>query len=311
MRQRRKTRCSGTWPCVFCSNNKFACSFTAPYRRGQIPVVVADVGGSESLSNRAEQTDATDQAGPRTVHEDTGPRQRRMRTRTRSLDGDGRRTSFSDAASQSPAPAPPPAANRQGMTSEDPARLRNARLHDRDQRESPEASQTDEQGHYVGPASGVSFLLRIQKKLQVHSPGYRASTSIFNFGDRPLALRQGGSHHEGGPSFAILPPKDRAEAMLARYFDFAATTHRFLHRPSVEAWLRELYETDGAMRDQHAARSRVALLFMIFAHSNNYRSRSAADDKESMADAAETRYASLPEYRNYYRHHVLMVLLLV
>lgn len=148
------------------------------------------------------------------------------------------------------------------------------------QRNSPEPSQTDEQGHYVGPASGVSFLLRIQKKLQVQSPGY-FNMSVFNFGDRPLPGYDS--------SFAILPPKPLADTMVRRYFDFAATTHRFLHRQSVEAWLDELYDTNGALLYKESARSRTALLFMVFAHSNNYRSKSATETKESIVESAEAR----------------------
>jgi hypothetical protein len=140
-------------------------------------------------------------------------------------------------------------------------------------------SQTTE-GQYIGPASGVSFLLRVQRKLPIQSPGH-LNSSIFNFGDRPLPGLDA--------SFVILPPKPLAESMLKRYFDFAATTHRFLHRPSMEAWLEELYETDGAMRSQEAARSRKALLFMIFAHSNNYRSPVMSDDKQWKQDPAELR----------------------
>ncbi|KAF5007412.1 hypothetical protein FDECE_6260 [Fusarium decemcellulare] len=159
-------------------------------------------------------------------------------------------------------------------------------------RNSPEPSPTDEQGHYVGPASGVSFLLRIQKKLQVQfqSPGY-LNSSIFNFGDRPLP------GHDS--SFAILPPKQLAESMVKRYFDFAATTHRFLHRPSIEAWLEELYETNGAMLYQETARSRTALLFMVFAHSNNYRSQSTSDAKSSIQESAESsaRFFAVAEHQ--------------
>lgn len=146
-------------------------------------------------------------------------------------------------------------------------------------RTSPEPSQTDEQGHYVGPASGVSFLLRVQRKLQVQSPEY-LNSSVFSFGDRPLP------GHD--ISFAILPPKPLAESMVRRYFDFAAATHRFLHRPSIEAWLEELYETNGAMLYRESARSRTALLFMVFAQSNNYRSRSKTDTKDWTAESAET-----------------------
>lgn len=128
-------------------------------------------------------------------------------------------------------------------------------------RNSPEPSQNDQQGHYVGPASGASFLLRIQRKL-VHQQSLSSESSIFTFGDLPLP--------DFDPSFFILPPQADAEALLARYFDFASATHRFLHRPTVEGWLRELYETNGSMRQKATARSRMALLFMVFAQAGNY-----------------------------------------
>ncbi|OMP85214.1 hypothetical protein BK809_0003882 [Diplodia seriata] len=143
-------------------------------------------------------------------------------------------------------------------------------------RNSPEPSQNDQQGHYVGPASGASFLLRIQRKLLRQQTGLLMqsststdqSSSIFTFGDLPLPEADEMDH----AGFFVLPPQQDAEALLARYFDFAAATHRFLHRPTVEGWLAELYETNGAMRDSKAAaRSRLALLFMVFAQAGNYR----------------------------------------
>jgi hypothetical protein len=130
-------------------------------------------------------------------------------------------------------------------------------------RNSPEPPQTDRQGHYVGPSSGASFLLRIQKKLQLQQPSAHSSdASIFTFGDLPLP--------EFDPRFLILPSRMEANALLSRYFDFASATHRYLHRPTVELWLQELYETNGAMREQGAARSKVAVLLMVFAMAENF-----------------------------------------
>ncbi|CAM1507737.1 Fc.00g045850.m01.CDS01 [Cosmosporella sp. VM-42] len=128
-------------------------------------------------------------------------------------------------------------------------------------RNSPEPAQVDQQGHYVGPASGASFLLRIQRKLQ-QQPTFTSETSIFTFGDLPLA--------EPDTSIVILPPREEANELLARYFDFASATHRFLHRPTVQEWLDELCDTNGAMRDKATARSRKALLFMLLAYAKNY-----------------------------------------
>lgn len=130
-------------------------------------------------------------------------------------------------------------------------------------RNSPEPVQTDQQGHYVGPASGASFLLRIQRKLgQQPSAALSSDTSIFTFGDLPLP--------EFDPRFLILPPRSEAESLVARYFEFASATHRYVHRQTVETWLAELYDTNGAMREQAAARSKTALLFMVFASAENY-----------------------------------------
>lgn len=128
---------------------------------------------------------------------------------------------------------------------------------------SPEPAPIDRQGHYVGPASGASFLLRIQRKLQQQRAASSFEASVFTFGDLPLPEFE-------NTRFLILPPRSEAEGLLARYFEFAAATHRFLHRGTVERWLQELYDTQGSMRDQADARSRTALLFMVFAHAENY-----------------------------------------
>ncbi len=124
-------------------------------------------------------------------------------------------------------------------------------------RNSPEPPQTDLQGHFVGPSSGVSFLLRVQKKLH-QKVSFSHNSSIFTFGDAPLP--------KFDSSFFVLPPKADAEVLVARYFDFAVATHRFLHRPTVEAWLQEFYSNVGVMLQKDGAREKTALLFMIFAH---------------------------------------------
>ena len=141
-------------------------------------------------------------------------------------------------------------------------------------RNSPEPLQIDRQGHYVGPASGASFLLRIQRRLQTQQTSRWSDSSIFTFGDLPLP--------EFNPSFLILPPKNEAEGLVKRYFEFAAATHRFYHQPTVETWLEELYETNGAMRQEAGGRSRTAALFMIFAQSTHYpTSSSGKQDMDS------------------------------
>lgn len=139
---------------------------------------------------------------------------------------------------------------------------------------SPEPAGTDPSGHYVGPASGVSFLLRVQRTLQRQGP---RSSSAFTFGDLPLP-------GDRAP-FAILPPRAHAQAMVRRYFGFAAATNHFLHRPTIEAWLEELYDAGGACG---GVPGRVAMLFMVFAFAVNY---GHADDGVALStsEAAELR----------------------
>ena len=147
-------------------------------------------------------------------------------------------------------------------------------------RNSPEASQTDRQGHYVGPSSGVSFMLRVQRKLhEKASYSYSQDSSIFTFGDAPLP--------EADPSLFIMPTKLEAKELLGRYFDFAVPTHRFLHRPTLELWLEEFYETKGMMEDKRFAPSRTALLFMIFAQAREYTNENDRDPSFRYFLAAE------------------------
>ncbi|ORY60209.1 fungal-specific transcription factor domain-containing protein [Pseudomassariella vexata] len=141
-------------------------------------------------------------------------------------------------------------------------------------RNSPEPLQTDRQGHMVGPSSGASFLLRVQKKLAEQASHFSLDSSIFTFGDLPLP--------ECDRSFFILPPQNKAKQLLERYFEFTVATHRYLHRGTMEAWLDELYETGGKMWAE-GARSRTALLFMIFAQTQIYTPGEEEQDSGSSA----------------------------
>ena len=109
------------------------------------------------------------------------------------------------------------------------------RFNGRSSRNSPEPAHTDQEGHFVGPASGVSFLSRALKKLRrtSHTPSTAQQTSVFNFADAPLPPYD--------PYFLILPRQADAEALLCRYFNFASPTHRYLHEPTVNEWCKEFY----------------------------------------------------------------------
>ncbi|KAM0560065.1 hypothetical protein ACHAPJ_004025 [Fusarium lateritium] len=149
--------------------------------------------------------------------------------------------------------------------------------------QSPEPSQEDLQGHYIGPASGVSFLLRVQKRLH-QAISFSGPGSIFTFGDAPL------HNPDYDPSFCMMLPKEDAQRLVDRYFDFAMPTYRFLHRPTIQEWFAEFYETLGTMRDPNNSAAKVALLFMILAHARVYMPE---NDKPGPSDLRHAYYNAI------------------
>ncbi|KAF7563420.1 hypothetical protein G7046_g734 [Stylonectria norvegica] len=249
----RKTRCSGKWPCSHCSQVGLQCTFTAAYRRGRLPSIevaaetdmnptgtayspAVEINHSQeiALEQSNSRVPRIDLPSPVSVEQQCMPSQHEEQSELHcgllGVTAPDSRTIPEDVSAQS-------------------------------SRNSPEPAQIDQQGHYVGPASGASLLLRIQRRLQQQS-SLSSDSSIFTFGDLPLP--------ESDTSVLILPPREEANELLARYFDFASATHRFLHRPTVQGWLDELCETNGAMKDKPTARSRKALLFMVLAYAKNY-----------------------------------------
>ncbi|KAF4544277.1 Finger protein [Lasiodiplodia theobromae] len=292
----RKTRCSGKYPCTLCSQLGLTCQYEAAYTRGRLPSIELET------DDRVLQMAAATTNTPHNNHRrhsssvlTSSSTNNRSNHRITSPRPDAADHHVHHAAAAAAAAAADTISLPSPISIEHPDRLPvddqplpqaagpsqqqppSSQRHTSAQssRNSPEPSQNDQQGHYVGPASGASFLLRIQRKLLRQQSGLMSSAgsesaSIFTFGDLPLPDDEP-CGMDG--SFFVLPPQPDAEALLARYFDFAAATHRFLHRPTVEGWLRELYETNGAMRERAAARSRLALLFMVFAQAGNTRKR--------------------------------------
>ncbi|KAJ5626345.1 hypothetical protein N7510_002654 [Penicillium lagena] len=137
-------------------------------------------------------------------------------------------------------------------------------------RTSPEPAQTDLQGYYVGPSSGISFLSRIQKRFE-ETVVFPHGLSVFNFGDAPLPYGETYSDSTHmvqsylDPTFFFLLNRENTTRLVQRYFDFAVPVDRFLHRPTIERRLDEFYETKGTMLDKDTAPAETAVLFMIFA----------------------------------------------
>lgn len=122
-------------------------------------------------------------------------------------------------------------------------------------RASPEPGESDNQGHFIGAASGFNFLLRLQK--QLHRAGHAvAPPSLLALGDAALP--------EFDAQSLTLPSEPDASALVNTYFTLATPTIRFFHRGTVESWLRELYQT-GVLEP-----CKKAALLIIMANATRY-----------------------------------------
>ncbi|KAJ6127264.1 hypothetical protein N7523_002876 [Penicillium sp. IBT 18751x] len=135
-------------------------------------------------------------------------------------------------------------------------------------RNSPEPGSTDFEGNYIGPASGVSFINRVWSRLNqdetTHIPNEvrnesSANTAVFMFGDKPYS-------HPQDVDFT-LPSFETAMELVAIYFDYSMVTYRFLHRGSVEKWVKQVYESKISMSNLPVGNmvARTTIVLMIFA----------------------------------------------
>ncbi|PWY83701.1 fungal-specific transcription factor domain protein [Aspergillus sclerotioniger CBS 115572] len=233
----KKTRCTGTLPCVRCTRLALPCEYNAAYSRGLPPDPLP------ALSSMADNCDCAPPAKKATAAD-------------RDL---GRRQSLS--ARQSP----------RAVAS---TRLQPQFRNEFSQRNSPDPAVTDLEGNYLGPASGVSFLNRVWRRLhqdEVHAIPDRPenepspkNTSVFMFGDKPYS-----DYRE---VVFTLPPFNIAQELVDIYFDFSMVTYRFLHQGSAEEWLRQVYANNisSANLPTGPLVVRTAIILMIFAVSTLY-----------------------------------------
>ncbi|KAJ5611441.1 fungal-specific transcription factor domain-containing protein [Penicillium herquei] len=133
--------------------------------------------------------------------------------------------------------------------------------------ESPDAI-TDQEGRYVGPASGLSFLARVQKRLHNSHP----TSSTFTFGDAPMA------EYDPVPSIMISP--EESSRLVKTFFEFTIPIDRIIHRQTIEEWLEHFQQTLGAMRDVENAPAQRAILWMIFAMAQEHKTEAEAETTE-------------------------------
>ncbi|KAI9035725.1 uncharacterized protein KD926_002946 [Aspergillus affinis] len=220
----KKLRCSGTLPCSLCQRSGQQCKYNAGYTRGKLPPIPLLHQAQEKETAPTERVEMPPSLTPEKL---------RPPPAITNIESEGRLLLPTD--------------ENANVTSS---------------RNSPEPHQTDMEGHYVGPSSGVSFLIRVQKRLH-QNVAFSPNTTIFSFGDAPLPKYDA--------SFLVLPTKEEAKALLNRYFDFGFPTHRFLHQQTTEGWLEGLY---GSLHDTQSvapgAREVRALLLMLFLQAKQY-----------------------------------------
>jgi galactonate dehydratase len=270
---RRKLRCSGTLPCSLCVRSTEKCEYNAGYRRGRIPHIpvidqdaIIGLHSPTTTPGRAALDKNVDQVlgKVRKMQAESSPPEHTSVQLDMQLIR-GHETELSTGLTESVSPdvrfSLPQSHHLQAstdtpalpMTSDSPRATTSSR-------NSPEPDETDLEGHYVGASSGVSFLLRVQKRLHENFR-ISATETIFNFGDAPLPTCD--------PHFLVLPPIREAKVLVDRYFDFSFPTHRFLHQRTVEAWLQDFYSGVNETSN-FVDRAVKAVILMVLAQGKQY-----------------------------------------
>ncbi|KAL4810893.1 hypothetical protein BDV18DRAFT_149974 [Aspergillus unguis] len=237
----KKTRCTGTLPCGRCTRLSLACEYNAAYSRGLPP---DPLPAPASVAARY--------------------------SRNRSI------SHASGSISQSPISrkSPPVRGSSRTAITIGSAKTPHSQISQQNsvqvsRRNSPDPVSTDFEGNYLGPASGVSFLNRVWQRLhqdetsavpdELQGESWPKNTSVFMFGDKRYA-------DYGGAGFT-LPPFEKALELVSRYFDYAMVTYRFLHRGSIEEWLRQVYSHNISSSNLPTGSlvARTAIILMIFA----------------------------------------------
>lgn len=228
MLHRRKIKCDGVQPCQFCCRAESSCTFETAYTRGKAPRIMMADGTVESCRRTTDSPNDNSNSEDAILRVDSEHED--ALTKTHHLN------------------YPPPFASP-SVPASTPRSLKSA--------------QPGLHGQYIGPASGVSFLQRVQKRLG-QTASFSQPDSIFTFGDAPL------TSVDADLSLSMMIPRDFAQQLFDRYFDFAMPTYRFLHRPTAQAWFAEFYDTFGSMHDSQRAAAKIALVLMVLAHGRVY-----------------------------------------
>lgn len=249
----KKTRCTGTLPCTRCTRLSLPCRYDAAYSRGLPPDPLPGTGTGTATPSPGKSAKFR-------------PSETEGRLSSDSLPGDS--TGFGTTTT----------------TARDTVGSQHALRHTVSRGNSPEPGSTDFEGNYLGPASGVSFINRVWSRLHQHETQIpnelqnesSQNTAVFMFGDKPYSQSQ--------DMHFPLPPYETAMELVAIYFDFSMVTYRFLHRGSVEKWVKQVYENRTSVANLPTGNmvARTAIVLMIFAVGTVHKAPEIQEDGQSL-----------------------------
>lgn len=229
----KKTRCTGTLPCLRCSRLSLRCEYNAAYSRGLPPEPVPfskSGGGNTSPSSN------------HTGYNLSPPSQGSARSRL-----------IGPASSRSQ-----PLRGSSGLGSRDSPEPVATDLEGNYLGPSSGISFLNRVWQRLHHDESSAITDELQNECSTRN------TSVFMFGDRPYSNFQ-----ESG---FTLPPFDKARELVDIYFDYAIVTYRFLHRGSVDEWLNQVYENDFSIANPPTGNmvARTAIILMIFSVATLY-----------------------------------------
>ena len=262
--KQRKAKCSGTLPCFNCTKKDVQCRYESKYARGRPPTprptpAYADylVEGTATPAG-AVNVPANNEQIPRAAADPV--RQRRQHFQHR---------------------------RDEEHEQELEQRLEQDQLPPAPSRASPVLEVTEIQGHYVEPTSGLAFLHRAWKRLSRQRPRAVTDGSLTDADERLQLQDQAGDKpfEADGKGSSILPVPDLATSMelTAYYHDVCVATYRFLHRPSVEAWLRQAHQNlDSGLPIGHGMGGmKAAIVLTVLAVAIFHQGKSSSGDSSS------------------------------
>ncbi|KAK2764469.1 hypothetical protein FQN54_009164 [Arachnomyces sp. PD_36] len=134
-------------------------------------------------------------------------------------------------------------------------------------RASPELENTEIEGQYCDPTSGLAFLRKAWRRLSKEESnavsealdGSEERQRLMTAGDKPLDL--------GDETQSIVPEKSTALELMEFYFDVGVVTYRLLHRQTVFGWLDTLQANiqDSLAMPHKLGEAKASIILTIFA----------------------------------------------